>query len=284
MAKNDKKQENLERLSLSFHQTFVPERRYLSSLLKYIAVPKEVSLEEVADATGIPTGESSGKAEPTLNYAKGMGLLERSRGEVSRWRLQISPLGRNILEEDPFMSEGFTQWLLHLQLCRRRGGAEAWYTVFAEGDLALGRNFTDEELKEFLVVRYGKRSNIVGPLVRMYSSEASFAACGALTAEDGFVQRIPAPFKSTHFPGYGYLFFSLWDAIFHGVQQVCLEELERETRFFAAAGWDQPQINCFVDHLADERLLKVDRQTGNALLLRTCDTDHLLKNLYTNLL
>jgi len=284
MAKSAKNKENFVRLSLSFHQTFVPERRYLSSLLNFVTEPKEVNLEEVADATGIPTGESSGKVEPTLSYAKGMGLLEVSRGEVSRWRLHLSSLGRSVLEEDPYMSEGFTQWLLHLQLCRRRGGAEAWYAVFAEGHLALGKSFTEEDLKAFLVARYGKRSNVVGPLVRMYTSETSFTACGALSAEDGLVRRVAAPFERTHIPGYAYLFFSLWDAIFDGVQQVSLEDFEWQARFFAAAGWDVQQINRFVDHLADERLLKVDRQTGNALLLRMCNTEPLLKSLYINLL
>ena len=284
MAKSDKKQDNLERLSLSFHQTFIPERRYLSSLLRYVAEPKDVNLDEVADATGIPTGESSGKVEPTLNYAKGMGLLDISRGEVSRWRLHISPFGSSVLKEDPFMSDGFTQWLLHLQLCRRRGGAEAWYAVFAEGYLALGKSFSNENLKAFLMARYGKRSNIVGPLVRMYISEISFGACGALIAEDGLVRRISAPCDLSHFPGYGYLLFSLWDTNFNGVQQLCLDDFERESRFFAAAGWDLPQINRFVDYLADEQFLKVDRQTGNAVLLRTCGTERLLNNLYINLL
>lgn len=284
MVKSEKKQENFERLSLSFHQTFIPERRYISSLLKFVAEPKDVNLEEVANATGIPTGESSGKVEPTLYYAKGMGLLNISRSEVRRWRLDISPLGSSVLEEDPFMSEGFTQWLLHLQLCRRRGGAEAWFAVFAEGDLALGKSFTEENIKAFLVARYGKRSNVVGPLVKMYTSDTSFLACGALTEQDGLIRRLPAPCDATHFPGFRYLFFSLWDTIFHGVQQVCLEDFEREARFFAAAGWDLPQINRFVDYLADERLLKIDRQTGNALLLRTCSTERLLKDLYINLL
>lgn len=281
---SEKKKHKYERLSLSFHQTFVPERRYLSTLLKFVVEPKEVNLDEVADATGIPTGESSGKVEPTLNYAKGMGLLEISRSDVSRWRLQMTPFGANVYKEDPYMSEGFTQWLLHLQLCRRKGGAEAWYAVFAEGNLALGKIFSDDDLKSFLISRYGKRSNIVGPLVRMYTSEASFSACGALNAEDGLNRRNAAPCEFTHFPGYGYIFFSLWDVFNQVEQQICLEDFERESRFFATAGWGWQQINRFIDHLADERFLKVDRQTGNALLLRMCSTDSLLKNIYTNLL
>lgn len=281
---SEKNQQKYDRLSLSFHQTFVPERRYLSSLLKFVEEPKEVNLEEVADATGIPTGESSGKVEPTFNYAKGMGLIEMLRSDASRWRLQLTPFGINIFKEDPYMSEGLTQWLLHLQLCRRNGGAEAWYAVFAEGSLALGKSFSDEDLKAFLLSRYGKRSNIVGPLVRMYTSEASFSACGALSTEDGQIRRNSAPCESTHFPGYGYIFFSLWDAIRHEEQQICIEDFERESRFFSTLGWDWQQINRFVDHLADERFLRVDRQTGNALLLRMCSTDALIKDIYNNLL
>jgi hypothetical protein len=276
--------EKFERISLSFHQSFVPERRYLSALMKYAGEAQEANLEQISDSTGIPTGGSSGKVEPTLNYGKGMGLLEVSRGEIGRWRLALSPLGRMVLSEDQFMSEGFTQWVLHLLLCRRRGGAEAWYAIFAESSLALGRSFNEDFLKAYLTNRYGKRSNILGPLVKMYTSEASFSRCGALTEEGGRIDRRPAPCEKTHFPGYYYIFFLLWDDFFHGVQQVDVEHLERQTRFFATTGWSLPQINRFVDQLSDEGLAKIDRHTGHALILRACSTDFVLKNLYTNLL
>jgi len=276
--------ETFERISLSFHQTFVPERRYLSSLMKFAEDTKEANLAQIADATGIPTGSSSGKVEPTMNYAKGMGLLEVSRGETCRWRLQLSPLGRIVLTEDQFMSEGFTQWVLHLQLCRRSGGAEAWYAIFAESTLELGRSFTEEALKTFLLGRYGKRSNMIGPVVRMYSSEPSFSACGALTERGDRIERRATPCETTHFPGYHYIFFSLWDDFFAGVQQVDLEHFERQTRLFATMGWNVPQINRFLDNLADEGLAKIDRQTGHALVLRTSGTAGALKRLYSNLL
>lgn len=276
--------ERFERLSLSFHQSFVPERRYLSALMRFAAELRDVGLEEVAESTGIPTGESSGKVEPTILYAKGMGLIEVSRGQVGRWNLRLSPLGGTILAEDPFLSEGFTQWILHLLLCRRRGGADAWHTVFAEGRLALGKVFDEAALKAFLVARYGKRSNAVGPLLRMYATEASFSACGALGGEGKRLEYRPAPDDATFFPGYRYLFLTGWDACFDGIQQVALEDFERQTHLFTVMGWDAGQVNRFVDRLADDRLVRVDRQTGGAMVLRACGSDGLLEEIYGKLL
>jgi hypothetical protein len=279
-----KGKEKFERISLSFHQTFVPERKYLSCLMKYIKQPREADSDKISEETGIPTGESSGKVEPTINYAKGMGLIDVSRGKVSRWQLKLTPLGDLIFAEDQYIREGFTQWVLHLQLCRRNVGAEAWYTVFGDSSLALGKVFSEESLKLFLINKYGKRFNLLGPLVRMYNSEASFIACGALVEDGGLIKRNPAPCVKTHFPGYYYVFSALWDDFFNGEQQVSYEDYERTTHFFATTSWDVAQINRFIDHLADEGLVKIDRQTGNAMILRLGSTEAALKNFYSNLL
>jgi hypothetical protein len=279
-----KDKEKFERISLSFHQTFSPERKNLSALMKHVAQPKETDLVEIADATGIPTGKSSGKVEPTINYARGMGLIDVSSSKASRWLLQLTPLGKIVLSEDQYIREGFTQWILHLQFCRRNRGAEAWYAVFGESSLALGNVFSEESLKSFLTNKYGKRSNLLGPLVRMYNSEASFFACRALIEDGDLIKRNPAPCDKTHFPGYYYVFSALWDDFFNGEQQVAYEDYERTTHFFATTRWDVLQINRFINYLGDEGLVKIDRQTGNAMILRLGGTEAALKNLYSNLL
>jgi Protein of unknown function (DUF4007) len=275
--------EKYKRISLSFHQSFVPERKYLSSMMKFAKQPNEADTAEIAEATGIPTGEHSGKVEPTINYLKGMGLLEVSPGSSSRWKLQQTQLGRIVFSEDQFISEGFTQWVLHLHLCRRNCGAEAWFAVFGESELELGKTFTDESIKSYLIRKYGKRSNVIGPLVRMYTTEASFLKCGALIVEGSDIRRGPAPCDLTHFPGYYFVFLSLWDDYFTGVQQVAFDDFEQKTRFFATTSWNVPQINRFIDQLADDGLIKIDRQTGSAIILRIGSTDTVLKNLYCKL-
>ena len=279
-----KDKEQFERIGLSFHQTFVPERNCLSSLMKFASQPIEADTEVIAEETGIPTGESSGKVEPTINYGKGMGLLDVSRGQVKKWQLQLTPLGKIVLLEDQYISEGFTQWILHLHLCRRNGGAEAWHAVFGDSAIELGSSFSEESLKTFLITKFGNRSNLVGPLLRMYTSEASFVKCGALVEDGSSLKRESAPCVKTHFPGYFYMFSVLWDNLFCGEQQVAYEAFERKTRYFASMNWSISQINSFLDQLADDRLAKIDRQTGSPIILRLSSTDSALHDLYSNLL
>lgn len=279
-----KDKEQFKRIGLSFHQSFVPERKYLSSLMKFAAQPKEADTDNIAEETGIPTGESSGKVEPTINYGKGMGLLDVSRGEVKKWHLQLTPLGKIIRVEDQYISEGFTQWILHLLLCRRNGGAEAWHAVFGDSELELGSSFTEESLETFLINKYGNRSKIVGPLVRMYSSEASFIKCRALVEAGSSLKRESAPCVKTHFPGYFFIFSALWDDLFRGEQQIAYDAFERKTHFFATMNWSNSQINSFLDQLSDDGFAKIDRQTGSAIILRLCSTDAALKNSYSYLL
>lgn len=276
--------EKIERISLSFHQSFVPERNYLSNLMTFASQSIEKDTAEIAEATGIPTGESSGKVNPTIYYLKGMGLLEVSLGQSKKWQLRLTPLGKIILAEDQFLSEGFTQWILHLHLCRRNFGAEAWYAVFGESELGLGKTFTEDSVKSYLIVKYGKRSKIIGPLVRMYTSDASFLKCGALVVEESQIKRCSAPCNTTHFPGYFYVFLSLWDDFFRDVQQVAIEDFEQKTRFFATLSWNIMQLNHFIDQLADGGLVKIDRQTGSAIILRMVCTNTILDKLYSKLL
>lgn len=57
-----------ERLSRSFHQTFIPERHYINALLKFAAKGGQGDIQAISECTGIPTGQSSGKVAPILDY------------------------------------------------------------------------------------------------------------------------------------------------------------------------------------------------------------------------
>ena len=124
--------ENNDRLPRNFHKTFVPERRYIHSMLQFASTGKTGDIHVISEATGIPTGQSSGKVMPTLDYCRGMGLLRLSekskRSSVKE--PQLTTFGRIVLLEDPFLKEPVTQWMAHLNLCRPLRGADIWYHVF----------------------------------------------------------------------------------------------------------------------------------------------------------
>ena len=134
-------------LPLNFPQTFLPDRRLLARLLPFAAANGRGDKVEIGEATGIPTGQSTGKVEPMINYARGMGLIDTNR-DAGLWQLAMTPLGRVVVAEDPYLSQPVTLWLLHLMLCRRcglgdpaTGIADPWFALFAEGGLRLGSRF-----------------------------------------------------------------------------------------------------------------------------------------------
>ena len=67
---------NTRRLSRTFHKTFKPERHYISALLRFSASGQDGDFQEIARATGIPMGTSSGKVPAIIEYSKGMGLVK----------------------------------------------------------------------------------------------------------------------------------------------------------------------------------------------------------------
>ena len=143
--------EQYERLPISFHQTFIPERLYITALLRFAAKGKTGSDQEISQETGIPVGKVSGKVPAIIRYCKGMGLISVTRSaHASQREFDLTRFGRSVLLEDANLSEELSQWLAHLHLCRRQGGAEIWHLCFAQGFPVLGMEISGKELTGFL--------------------------------------------------------------------------------------------------------------------------------------
>lgn len=284
-------------LPLNFPQTFLPDRRLLSRLLEFAAKNGSGDKETIGAETGIPTGKSTGKVEPTIYYALGMGLISAAKKQ-GVWQLAATDLGRTVLREDPYFSERLTLWLLHLLLCRRFGTeipavglADAWFALFAEGRILLGNVIDESTFYRLLIERHGNKGYLKGlsTLVpRMYAERGSFGEAGILTPgadEDGkpawFRER--APFDRAFFPAYAALLFILWDSLFGADKQAEFAELGRETRLLALLGWDPCQAAEWLEWMASRGLVQLDRHTGSAVLLRLAETEQAVSGLYSEL-
>lgn len=267
------------RLPLTFHNTFAPEVPYLSKIMGFAAGRGQGNKNDISEATGIPTGTSSGKVEPTINYAQGMGLIQVERMRNSGFVLSLTDLGEEVFEQDRYLKEDITQWLLHLMFCRREGGAEAWYKVFAEGDLPLGKRFSSEDISKYL---HTKKEN-VSPLWRMYSNESGFTLCRVLEEESGFWVRGVAPESSDYFYAYAYFLLFLWEEHFPKDQQVAISGFEATTKAFSTLGFQEGEANVLIDWMASSGFVKIDRLTGEPLLLKLAGANKVIKSLYDNL-
>ena len=145
----DLPQKTMPRLPFNFHQTFIPERVYLSAMLSFAAAEKDGTVQEISAQTAIPMGKSSGKTPAILDYCCGMGLLTMPLKAGAAKSPRLTPFGRVVLLEDKFLKQPLTQWLAHLHLCRPDAGALAWFLTFVKARKSLGDSFTPEQLESF---------------------------------------------------------------------------------------------------------------------------------------
>lgn len=284
----------LSALPLSFPQTFLPDRDLLARLLRFTAQGGSGSKEAISQATGIPTGASTGKVEPMIRYALGMGLIDANKTTGSVWQLKLTPLGRVVFQQDAALSEPLTLWLLHLLLCRRyglaspaTGIADAWFALFAEGAVRLGKRFTLADYLALLQERHGDKTSLKALsslVVRSYSEPRAFGGIGALQEENGYFVRQIAPFKTDFFPAYTAYLYLLWDELFADRTQLAFDEFAEHIRFLALTGWGESQIAAWLDWMVNHGRVQLDRHTGSPVLLRLQTTEQVLAKLYDGLI
>ncbi len=280
-------------LPLNFPQTFLPERRLLAQLLPFALKGGAGDKVAIGAETGIPTGKSTGKVEPMIYYALGMGLITCNR-ESGIWQLGLTPLGQLVLQEDHFLSEPHTLWLLHLMLCRRFslalpavGVADPWFALFAEGRFRLGNSFKLDDYLIFLIERHGDKATLKALsslVIRIYFENSCFGSINALVEQNNLFVRQSAPVEKSFFPVYTAYCYLLWDELFSNDNQIALDYFSQQTRCFAIMSWDDAMIARWLDWMKDKGIMQIDRYTGTPMLLRLQQTSQVLSNIYSELI
>lgn len=280
-------------LPANFPQDFLPDRSLLARLLAFAAGDGGGTKVEIGVATGIPTGKSTGKVEPMIHYARGMGLVAACKTQ-GRWALGLTGLGETVYSGDRYLDEPVTLWTLHLLLCRRAGSsspasgiADPWFALFAEGSNRLGDSFPRDAYLTFLTERHGEKGYLrsLSSLVpRSYTEAACFGGIDALSlvGRDTY-RRHPAPDERAYFPAYTMALFAAWDGLCPGDRQVGLEQLYRESRLLDVLGWDRAQSERWLQWMVNRGLLQLDRLTGTTMALRLCETVAAIRGLYDEL-
>jgi len=273
------------RLPRNFHRTFKPERQYLSSMLRFAASDQEGDCQAISSSTGIPTGKSSGKVGPTIEYCLGMGLIRLIGPPRSAIKHPIlSHFGRVVLLEDPFLKLGISQWIAHFNLCSPITGADVWYQAFCAGGQSLGVSFSRQQLESHLSVVYGVQSrNLIGPLIGMYEDAAAFRICGALSETEGIIQRKVAPISDYYSRAYGAWLLQAMQDHFPGREQVSLSDLDGVTGCCKIPGWDSDTFNHVLRSIQNKGLVAVDRQMDPWLLRPAADSKAVWKSIYSDL-
>jgi hypothetical protein len=263
------------RLSRNFHNSFKPERHYITAMLRFAASGAEGDAQTIAAATGIPTGTSSGKVPAILNYCLGMGLLKLDRGNRSAIKKpELTTFGRTVLLEDPYLKTGLSQWIAHLNLCSPIAGADVWYHVFFRCAQSLGISFERSQLESHLSTVYGVwKPGIIGPLIGMYQDEAAFRICGALVSSGSTITRTVAPIKEEYGFAYGAWLLQLIDNHFPEQSQITTTELDKKAGWYTIPGWDAGNYQRAISLIARKGMIEIDRHMEPWLIRRKMTTE-----------
>ena len=251
-----------KRLSRNFHKSFKPERQYLAAMMRYAASGYSGDYQEIAAETGIPMGESSGKVPAILDYCRGMGLI-RLHQNSNRSKIkypELTPFGRIVLLEDPFLKLPLTQWIAHFNLCNPLTGADVWYHTFFAGAKILKDSFKREDLDSYLSVVYSSlNKGIIGPLISMYADASAFNQCSVLIEDCGNIVRKEAPIKDDFGWAYGAWLIQIISDHFPRQQQVSISELESKAGLKTIPGWSVKSLINVLITLERKALIVVDR-------------------------
>ena len=274
------------RLPRNFHKTFKPERQYINAMLLYAASGQAGDAQTIAAATGIPTGVSSGKAPAILDYCRGMGLIKLTGSDRSSIKKpDLTPFGRIVLMEDPYMKTSVSQWIAHFNLCDPFTGADVWYHTFFAGTQALGMNFPRAKLEAYLSVIYGiERSGLIGPLSGMYEDEAAFKVCGVLSETEGMIVRRPAPVTDEFGLGYGAWMLRLIGDHFPKRRQISITDLDAIAGWRTIPGWDVSSLQRVLELVERKGLIEIDRHMEPWFLLPKAGPDETWRRIYDDML
>jgi hypothetical protein len=274
------------RLPRNFHKTFKPERQYLHAMLRFAASGREGDYQEIAAATRIPTGSSSGKVPAILDYCKGMGLIRPAVAERSSVKKpELTPFGRIVLLEDPFLKLGISQWIAHFNLCGPINGADVWYQTFFTGTQSLGMTFERTKLESHLSLVYGvEKGGLIGPLIGTYEDEAAFKTCRALTETSGTIQRKMAPVTEEMALGYGAWILQLMGVHFPKLRQIPITDLDSAAGWRTIPGWDISSLQRALEMMVRKGLVEVDRHMEPWLIAPAADAEQTWNRIYDDLL
>lgn len=262
----------------------MPERRFIAALLRYAAGGASGTISEIANATGIPTGVSSGKVAPTIDYCRGMGLVTLPDKPSATKQPMLTPFGRIVFLEDPFLKLELTQWLAHLHLCSEHGGAEVWYQAFWQSAARLGPAFLRDDLENWLASVLGtKGGRIAGPLVSMYQKEASFSACKALIVEGRLLRRQEFPILAEY--AWGYAAWILTAIEHPGLRgPLTIPQLESACGWRTLTGWSLTDAERVLVLLEREGVVTVDRHMDPWIISPRTSSADAWQRLYRDIL
>lgn len=263
---------------INFHQSFPVTIDYLGKLLSLPEANSGYTKEEIAEKTGIPTGKSSGKVVPHIQYAKYCNLLDYEV-KKGKYKLKLTELGKLIKIEDNKISEEITLEIILYFLSSKNIGADQWYYIMRE--LLGQKNLTEDFIQTMLKKRYGLDKKILlGPVKNTYINNNT----NYIASDKEIFLCYKKPSKEKVY-AYAYTLITEIENeyLFNGRREIIIEELDilkwREGHLLSLQ-----DSNKVLNWLEEKGILRMNKQLNPTTIICLKNSKEILPLLYSLLL
>lgn len=266
--------------NLNFHNTFKPEKQYISSLLELANNTDSLSVQDISSQTGIPAGKVSGKVEPHIFYSNYMGLIDYKKID-GNYSLKRTILGEKVFAEDPGFQEELTTLLCHCMMLREKNGAPLWAYAFKN----IFPNYRSGVKKNIFLLELNKVFNDkvntknIAPFFGSY--ESFFKSLNILNISDN-INISSKPYNKEFIYLYALILFEYWNEAYLNQEEITSVQLD-DLCFGKAFGWDKPQEYSVLEHLSDKGIIRLNRQLMPYTVLKLTNENELVNCLYSEL-
>ena len=268
-------------MNLNFHQTFKPEKKHITELILLSGTNPSMTVEEISLATGIPTGLSSGKVVPHIEYAKFMGLIDYTQNN-GKYNLSLTKLGKAIVEEDVSLSENLTLILLHAMLIRENRGADLWSFCFFKYAFKYGKK-SNISIFENEAKNYFSPNINLSPLRGCY--EEFFHNLNILNFDkkNNIIQFNDLGYDSQFEYLYAYILYEYWEIKYPNSNEISSVEFEK-LNFGSAFCWTKKEESEILEKLSEKRLIRLNKQLSPYTILKITSKENLIDKLFDDML
>lgn len=217
--------------TIGFYQNFNLNLQRLSTALRCITENPQLRHDDLAKHMGV----NRPVAEGFSAWLTHTGLATITASEKNRPLIyQLTPFGILTSEQDPFLQDSSTQWLLHYHLATEHTErSEAWF-VFMNQFLAAGQKFSSEQFQSYFASVVGitvkNRSALEKDptsVLYTYTNPESLSRLGLLKKEK--TTYIPDSPRLPDIYIIGYMLFDWWKRRYNQTDmlrfsQLCQEE------------------------------------------------------------
>ena len=275
----------INRTQIKFHETFQPERGYISKILELASCNYVGNKFDISEKTGIPTGKLKGKVEPHIKYASFMGLInyEYIKGDYS---LSMTKIGEEVFSQDLYLHESLSKWICHYGISCKNTGAPQWDFLINKANPGFIQPLSFERLMSSTSTVFD--SNITfddsfGVIKRSYS-DGMFADLEFLETEANEFRFIESNVKNELLYLYAYAILNNWDHLMHDKNEITIDELIESLSFGKQFGLSDDSINEILDELSEEEIITVNRQLFPPTIIRMSTKDDVLPLIYSRLM